>query len=337
MIVDLRSDTVTRPTAAMKQAMMDAPLGDDVLGDDPTVRRLEAEAARRAGKEAALFTPSGTMANQLAIRGWTQPGDEVLMEAGAHPFNYEAGGPAVIAGVQIRPIAADRGLLVPDAVWPFVRPPNDHFAPATLLCVENTANRGGGSVYAQATLDALCEGAHARGLKAHLDGARAFNAVVATGVPLDRLAAGFDSVSVCFSKGLGAPVGSILCGPADFVARARRHRKLLGGGMRQAGLLAAAALHALDHHVERLADDHRRARTLYDGLRASGYDVAEPETNMVYVTLDAAEAAAAHLDTEGVRCLAAGPRVIRLVTHLDVDDDGIAHAVERFAALRRAA
>ncbi|MCA9561259.1 MAG: DegT/DnrJ/EryC1/StrS family aminotransferase, partial [Myxococcales bacterium] len=149
MIVDLRSDTVTRPTAAMRQAMMDAPLGDDVLGDDPTVQRLEAEAARRAGKEAALFTPSGTMANQLAIRGWTQPGDEVLMEAGAHPFNYEAGGPAVIAGVQIRPIAADRGLLVPETVWPFVRPPNDHFAPATLLCVENTANRGGGSVYAQ--------------------------------------------------------------------------------------------------------------------------------------------------------------------------------------------
>ncbi len=331
MIVDLRSDTVTRPSPAMLQAMIEAPLGDDVLGDDPTVHRLEALAASLAGKQAALFTPSGTMANLLAIFGWTRPGDEVLMEAGAHPYNYEAAGSAVVAGVQVHPIHGARGQLDPDAVWSHVRPANDHFAPATLLCVEDTANRGGGSVYPLEVLDALSTGARARGLRTHLDGARAFNAVVHSGVALARRAADFDSVSFCFSKGLGAPVGSVVCGPADWIARARRHRKLLGGGMRQAGLLAAGALYALEHNIARLAEDHRRASDLSAGLAALGLETEAPQTNMVYVTVADAPATVAALDARGVRTLAVSPTSIRLVTHLDVDDAGVQRALAGFA------
>lgn len=331
--VDLRSDTVTRPVPAMREAMMRAELGDDVLGDDPTVQALEALAAERAGTEAALFTTSGTMANQIAIACWTRPGDEVLMEAGAHPFNYEAGGAAAIAGVQIRTAEGERGILSPGAVWPLIRRPDPHHAPATLLCLENTSNRGGGTIYPLETLDALCDGARVRGLRTHLDGARVFNAVVASGEPLDRIARGFDSIAFCLSKGLGAPVGSILAGPADFIERARRVRKMLGGGMRQTGILAAAGIYALEHHVERLAEDHARARRLAEGLRALGLRVDPPETNMVYVEIDDAPGASARLEAEGVRCFATAPRRLRLVLHLDVDDAGVERAIAGFAAL----
>lgn len=336
-VVDLRSDTVTRPTPAMLSAMVAAEVGDDVLGDDPTVAALEARAAALTGKEAALFTPSGTMANQIAIRCWTQPGDEVLMEDGGHPFHYEAGAAAVVSGVQLRTLPGEGGLLSTEAVAAAVRPDDVHCPPTTLVILEDTANRGGGRVYPLALLEAHGALARRLGLRLHLDGARVFNAAVAQGLPLARLAAPVDSLCFCLSKGLGAPVGSVLCGPADFIRRARRVRKLLGGGMRQAGYLAAAGLHALDHHVERLAEDHRRARELARGLEALGLIVDEPETNMVYVDLppdlplDAA-ALAGELAEQGVRCLPTGPRRLRLVTHLDVDDAGIAAALEAFAA-----
>lgn len=334
MIVDLRSDTVTRPGEAMRKAMATAEVGDDVFRDDPTVNRLEAVSAARTGKEAALFVPSGTMANQIAIALQTRPGDEVLMEATAHPFNYEAGGAAAIAGVQIRPIPSTKGIMTPAAVEAHIRPPNDHYAPARLLCVEDTSNRGGGSVHTLDQIDALTAVARRNGLATHLDGARAWNAVVASGVTLDRRARDFDTITFCFSKGLGAPVGSILCGSRDAIRDARRIRKMLGGGMRQSGILAAACLYALDHHVERLALDHERARKLSMGLMIEGYDVQLPQTNIVYVKVHDAAALVEALGERGVRCNATGPDSIRLVTHLDVDDAGLEHAIKAFQELR---
>ena len=333
MPVDLRSDTVTRPTPAMLAAMVASPVGDDVLGDDPTVAALEERAAAESGKEAALFTPSGTMANQIAIRCWTQPGDAVLMEAGAHPFHYEAGAPAVLSGVTCHLVPGARGILDPREVEAAIRPVDDHFAPATLLCVEDTANRGGGSVYPLATLEALGALAHQRGMAAHLDGARIFHAAVVQGQPLSTLAAPFDSIAFCFSKGLGAPVGSVICGPRDWVRRARRVRKMLGGGMRQAGVLAGAALYALDHHVERLALDHMRAARLAEGLRGFGLAVDRPETNMVYVEVAGAAAIVEGLRERGIWCLATGPSRIRLVTHLDVHDEGIDATIAAWGAV----
>lgn len=332
-MIDLRSDTVTRPDPGMLAAMVNATVGDDVLGDDPTVQALEARAATLSGKEAALFTASGTMANQLAIRCSTEPGDEVLVETGAHPFNYEAAGAAVISGVQIRTLQGERGLLAPETVFAAIRPVNDHFAPATLVCVENTANRGGGAVYPQAALDAIAQGARDRGLRAHMDGARAFNACVASNTPLARMCRDYDSLMFCLSKGLGAPVGSMLCGPAPFIAKARRMRKLMGGGMRQSGYLAACGLYALDHNIERLAEDHRRARALYEGLSGMGLDCTKPQTNMVYVGLPDASSAQRALADRGVACIAVASDSLRLVVHLDIDDEGIAQTLGAFASL----
>ncbi len=334
-LVDLRSDTVTRPTEGMKRAMMAADVGDDVFGDDPTTRRLEEVAAALAGKAAALFTPSGTMANQIALALHTRPGDEVLMEAGAHPFHYEAGGAAAIAGVQIRLIPGLNGMMEPAAVQAAIRPANVHYAPATLLCVEDTSNRGGGTVHPLDRLDALARVARDHGLATHLDGARALNAVVASGVPLARRAQGFDTVCFCFSKGLGAPVGSVLCGSADGIARARRLRKMLGGGMRQSGVLTAACLYALEHHVDRLAEDHARARTLAVGLMVEGFDVKLPQTNLIYVNVGDAQRAQAALAAAGVLANATAPDTLRLVTHLDVDDAGVEQALRALVAAKR--
>ncbi len=333
LAIDLRSDTVTRPTPEMLHAMMTAKVGDDVFGDDPTVNRLERLSADRSGKEAALFTPSGTMANQLAIRGWTQPGDEVLMEAGAHPYHYETAAHAAISGVQVRPIKGHRGILSVEDVAACIRPPDDHFAPATLLSVENTSNRGGGAVIPLERLDALTSLAQERGLKTHLDGARVFNASVASQQPLDQIARGFDSVSFCLSKGLGAPIGSLLCGPMEFIAYARRMRKMLGGGMRQAGFLAAAGIHALENHVNRLAEDHARAKRLGEGLNALGAQTPQPETNMVYADLPNAKSVETELAKRGILAIAVGPSTLRLVTHLDVDDAGIDATLAAFKAI----
>jgi threonine aldolase len=324
MRVDLRSDTVTRPTPAMRRAMAEAPVGDDVFGDDPTVNRLEAVAAERSGKEAALFVPSGTMGNQIAIRVHTRPGDEILAHADSHPFNWEAGGAAAIAGVQIRPLPGPRGILDVDSVLGAIRAEDPHIAPATLLTVEDTANRGGGTVYALERLDALTRAAHERGLATHLDGARAFNAVVASGVPLARRAAGFDTLSFCLSKGLGCPVGSLLCGPRDLIHVARRVRKMLGGGMRQAGILAAAGLHALEHHVDRLADVHARAQRLAQGARELGFTADDPDTNLVFITaMGRSGEVTRQLKERGIGTGAVSPDTVRLAVHLDVDDAGI--------------
>jgi len=332
-IVDLRSDTVTRPTAAMRQAIASAPVGDDVFGEDPTVLRLEAMAAERLGKEAGLFVPSGTMANQIAIRVHTRAGDELVCEAGGHPFNYEAGGAAMLSGVSIRPLQGQRGQLNPADVARCFRPSDPHFSPTTLLIVEDTSNRGGGSVHPLPLLDSLAATAHTHGAATHLDGARLWNAVVATGETAARRMRSYDTVSMCLSKGLGAPVGSVLVGPKALMERARRFRKALGGGMRQAGILAAAGVHALDNHIDRLAVDHARAKRLADGLHHLGFEVRTPETNMVYVTVVDGSAAVASLAAAGVKALAVSPHELRLVLHLDVDDAGVNTTIRAFQQL----
>lgn len=331
---DLRSDTVTRPTDAMRRAIAQAEVGDDVLGDDPTVKRLEAEAAALLGKEAALFTPSGTMANQLAVGVSCRPGEAALLEAGAHIRNYEAGAAALIWGVSLRPVTGERGMLPPDTARAALSAaPDDHVAPIALVCAEDTANRGGGTVWPLAWLDGIGQVARDAGVAAHLDGARFFNGVVASGQAADRRAAAFDTISICLSKGLGAPVGSLLVGPRDRLQHARRLRKALGGGMRQVGILAAGGLHALHHHIDRLADDHARAAALAAGLRAAGFGAAEPDSNMVFARVTDAPAVQAALESAGVLCYAVGPHELRLVTHLDVSDAGIAATIAAFDAL----
>jgi threonine aldolase len=332
--IDLRSDTVTRPTVAMREAMASAEVGDDVFGEDPTVNRLEAAAAERVGKEAALFVPSGTMANQIAIGIHTRHGESVLASQGAHILRYEAGGAAALAGVQITTIGA-RGLFDAEDVRAAVLPAsNVHFAPTSLLAIENTHNASGGRIFPIAQLEAATAAARDEGLRTHLDGARLWNAVVASGIAAPRWAASFDTLSFCFSKGLGAPVGSVLCGSRDAVMRARRLRKMFGGGMRQAGILAAAALQAIEHHVARLVDDHANARRLAEGLQNLGLPVDPlPETNIVI--FDVADtigfARAAHAC--GVLVIPLDPGRFRAVTHLDVSADDIDEALTRIASL----
>ena len=325
-IVDLRSDTVTRPTAAMREAIAHAEVGDDVFGDDPTVNALQERIAAMLGKEAALFVASGTQGNLCALLAHCERGDEALVGQMAHAYRYEAGGAAVLGSIQPQPLPQqpDGTLALADIVAA-IKPDDEHFARTRLLCLENTWN---GKVLPLRYLAEATALAHRRGLAAHLDGARLFNAVVASGTPVGEIARHFDSVSVCFSKGLGAPVGSALCGRRPLIERARRIRKMLGGGLRQAGLLAAAALHALDHHVERLADDHANARRLADGLaRIPGVSVVAPDTNIVFASLEGGrtEALLAHLCERVV--LATGLIGLRFVTHLDVDAAGIDRAV----------
>ena len=339
-VVDLRSDTVTRPTAGMRAAIAAALVGDDVFDDDPTVHALQDRVAALLGKERALFVPSGTMGNQAAIRSLTVPGDEVVLERDSHIFNYEAGGAAALSGVQLCPLAGTRGALDPAQVLAAVRPDDVHNPVSRLLCLENTHQRSGGTVIGLAELTQTANAARERGMAVHLDGARLWNAIVATGVPAVRWAEPFDTVTTCFSKGLGAPVGSVLAGDAEVIARARRARKMFGGGMRQAGLLAAACLYALDHHVDRLADDHRRARSLAERIaRIPGLsiDPAAVATNIVFFEVedpawDAASVVRA-AGERGVRLSAYGPRTVRAVTHLDVDDAGIERAAAALEAL----
>jgi threonine aldolase len=336
-IVDLRSDTVTRPTPAMRRAMAEAVVGDDVFGDDPTVIELERRVAALAGKEAALFVPSGTMGNQIAVRCHTRPGDEVMLERQSHIFLYEAGGLGANSGCLAHIVDSDRGALDPATLVGALRGTGDtHVAPLTLVCAENTHNRQGGRIVPLDRLQALASAARGHGVKVHLDGARLWNASVATGTPIATWAATADSMMMCFSKALGAPVGSILVGSGSLVHEARRVRKRWGGGMRQVGILAAACLHALDHHVERLADDHRRARTLAEGFgRAPGVQVARPDTNIVIVELeDPALDPARVLDglrERGVWMVGFGARRLRAIVHLDVDDAGVERAAAALA------
>jgi threonine aldolase len=324
--VDLRSDTVTRPTPAMREAMARAELGDDVFGDDPTVNALQARIAARLGKEAALFVPTGTMSNLCGLMAHCQRGDEYLVGQMAHTYRWEGGGAAVLGSIQPQPLPqqADGSILLAD-IEANIKPDDAHFARSRLLALENT---WGGQVLPPGYAEQACALAHGRGLAAHLDGARLFNAAVASGRPVAELAAPFDSVSVCFSKGLGTPAGSALVGSKDLIARAHRVRKMLGGGLRQAGVLAAAALHALDHHVERLAEDHANARLLAEGLQGlDGVSVTPPQTNIVFVDVVPNKAAGLveRLKAAGVLCT--GLYRIRFVTHLDVSRDDVERAL----------
>ncbi|MDP9409790.1 MAG: low-specificity L-threonine aldolase [Actinomycetota bacterium] len=332
-MIDLRSDTVTRPTEGMRRAMLEAPVGDDVFGEDPTVNRLEEYVAELLGKEAALYAPSGTMTNQIGLHVGTGRGDEVLLHEGAHIFVYEVGAPALLSSVQLRTLSGEKGVIDPDTLRAVVRPDNVHFPRTRLLCLENTHNTAGGTVYPLEDFAAVASAARELGLKVHLDGARLFNAQAATGIPAREWCEHADTVSVCSSKGLGAPVGSLLAGDEETIGEARRARKAFGGGMRQAGMIAAAALYAFEHHVERLAEDHERARNLADGLREAGYAVEPPETNLVLVEVERPEEFLQALAREGVLGTPGKPGFARLCTHLDVGDEEIEAAVEVAARL----
>lgn len=330
-MIDLRSDTVSKPSDAMRQAMAVAEVGDDVFGDDPTVNRLEAMAAEVVGKEAAVYVPSGTMGNLLSVMTHTRPGDEILLGDQCHIFNYELAGSARIANVQCHalPNLVGGGIDVHE-VEAAIREPGSHTPRNPLLCIENTHNRCGGAALSLDEMDALTGVAHKHGLAVHLDGARIFNAATALGAPAVRIARDCDSVSFCFSKGLGCPVGSVLCGTSEFVAEARRNRKMLGGGMRQAGILAAAAIYALEHNVSRLGEDHGNAKMLADGLRSiEEFAPNDPESNIVFFDVrrgTVAEWLAAFRD-QGVLGVPFGPARIRMVTHLNITSADIQQAL----------
>lgn len=339
MIVELRSDTFTTPTPEMRRAMADAEVGDDVWGEDPTAIALEERTAALLGKEAALFVPTGSMGNEIAIHVHTTPGEEVICGPDAHVIDAELGAPAVLSQVVLRSVAWSRGLFDATALEAAIRAPSTYFTHTGLVCFEDTHQAGGGAVVPIEALRAQTDAIRARGIPIHLDGARIWNAHVASGVPLPEIAGCVDSVMACYSKGLGAPVGSILAGPAAFIAEARRIRKLFGGGMRQVGVLCAAAQVALDTGIERLAEDHAHARLLADGIAdAWGLDAIEPatvETNIVYVRVagDPAPVIAA-LGERGVRVGAMPGGVLRAVTHRDVTRAQIEHAVQAFAEVR---
>ncbi|MEL6900017.1 MAG: low-specificity L-threonine aldolase [Cyanobacteria bacterium J06606_4] len=339
-MIDLRSDTVTQPTPEMRQAMLQAPVGDDVLGDDPTVQALEAYVADLLGKEAAVYMPSGTMTNQVALRSHTQPGDEIVLEAEAHIYYYEGGGPAALSGVTCRLIPGEGGVFSAADIERSLRPSDPHFPHTRLVCVENTHNRSGGRIFPLSTIRDIAEVCDRHQLRLHMDGARFWNACVATGISEAEYAAPFDTVSVCFSKGLGAPVGSALVGTAEQMARARRFRKMFGGGMRQAGIIAAGALYALQHQRDRLADDHDNAQKLAQGLqdiKGISIDVAAVETNIVNfeVTHHGAAEVVKSLAQAGVGVLASGPNKIRAVTNLMVSSAQISQAIEEIAKALR--
>jgi threonine aldolase len=334
-MIDLRSDTVTKPTAAMRLAMMEAEVGDDVYGEDPTVNRLEERAAEIAGKAAALFVPSGTMGNTIAVKLHTQHGQEVIADARAHLLDYELAMTAWFSGCLVRPVGTPDGILSWGAIEPNVRPLGAHWAPTGLIEIENTHNMAGGTVYPLGTIREIAAGAHERGIPVHMDGARVFNAAAALGVSVREIVAPVDTVMFCLSKALGAPVGSMLAGPADSIARGRLYRKRLGGGMRQAGVLAAAGLVALDETPRRLCEDHANARYLAEGLaRIPGVqiDAAAVATNIVVFDVGATGLAgaeiSARLKAQGVRINAINAQKMRAVTHYDVSREECAEALE---------
>lgn len=327
-VIDLRSDTVTQPTPGMREAMANAPMGDDVYGEDPSVNKLESELALRLGFARGLFVPTGTMSNLLALMAHCERGDEYIVGQQAHTYKYEGGGAAVLGSIQPQPLEVQAdGSLDLKQVAAAIKPDDFHFARTRLLALENTMQ---GKVLSTEYLAAAGRLTREHGLALHLDGARLYNAAVKLGVDAGDITRHFDSVSVCLSKGLGAPVGSVLCGTAELVSRARRLRKMVGGGMRQAGQLAAAGLYALDHQVARLADDHANAQLLAEGLRAAGYEVEPVQTNMVYVQVgERAEALRAFAAGQGIR-LSAAPR-LRMVTHMDVSRSQIEQVIAVFA------
>lgn len=339
-LIDLRSDTVTRPTPEMRRVIANAEVGDDVLGDDPTVIRLQEKFAALLGKQAACFVPTGTMANQTSIRAQTEPGDEIIAHADSHIIHYETGAPAALSGCMIRPLSGERGMFDTHDVEAAARPPSIHFPNSKLLVIENTHNRGGGSIWPKERIDRVTRVARTLNLRLHLDGARLWNASAATGISPAEYAKPFDTVSCCFSKGLGCPAGSAVAGDKDTIARVARFKKMFGGTMRQSGILAAAAIFALDHHRDRLAEDHANARRLAEGLAeipGLSLNAAEVETNMVFFDLlpslkmTGAELAA-KLKSAGVLCLPTAPRRIRMVCHLDISREMIEQAIVAVAS-----
>lgn len=340
-VIDLRSDTVTKPSPEMRRAMAAAEVGDDVLGDDPTVIKLQDRIAHIMGKEAACFVPTGTMANQTAIRAHTEPGDEVIAHEGSHIIHYETGAPAALSGVMIRPILSPRGIFDVADLETMVRPHSSHFARSRMLVLENTHNRGGGTVWPLEQLTRVARRGRELGLRVHLDGARLWNACVKTGVKASEYAAPFDTVSCCFSKGLGCPAGSAVVGDKASIDRVHRFRKMFGGTMRQSGVLAAAALYALDHHVDGLVQDHANAATLAKGLASIAglkVNLADVETNMVFfdlapdVPMNEAQFCE-RLRAKNVLMMGTGPRRIRAVCHRDVSSDQIAEAIRCVRAI----
>ena len=335
MPIELRSDTFSQPTPAMRQVIANAICGDDMVGEDPTVNRLEALAAEMTGKEAAVFACSGTQSNQMGVWTHCHSGDELLIEATGHIANYEAGAPAALTGASVRRIPGDGGRLRLTDLEGQLRAPNQHFSPTKLLCLENSTNLGGGQTYPLEQLADVCGWAHEHGLKTHLDGARVFNACIAQGYSIADVAAHFDTVSICFSKGLGCPMGSILVGSQSDIARARRARKLFGGALRQAGMVAAAAIYAMENHIERLADDHANARLFAEEvahIEGLHVDLDRIETNLVFFEVDPAWGTAAQLSaalkSQGVHINpAGGTHRLRACTHLDITRDDILEAV----------
>lgn len=329
--IDLRSDTVTRPSSAMRKVIAEAEVGDDVHGDDPTVNRLQERVAEELGKQAALYVPSGTMSNQIGVALHTQPGDQLILEAESHIYHYEAGAPAALSGLWPTLVPSASGAPAWSEIEQAIAPRNAHKPRPALICLENTHNRHGGTVVPLECIDEVGQKCHERGLKLHLDGARLFNASVATSIPLTRWCENVDTVSVCFSKGLGAPVGSCLAGSEAEIAKALRLRKRFGGGMRQAGILAAACLYALDHNFFRLKEDHANARILAEGLNHPLLSIPSlPETNIVLVDVDekvGAERLLSALAEKGVRAVAFGPNRIRLTVHLDVSREDCEYAL----------
>ncbi|HTK82059.1 MAG TPA: low-specificity L-threonine aldolase [Bacteroidota bacterium] len=332
-MIDLRSDTVTKPSRAMLDAMMNAEVGDDVFGEDPTVNKLQERVAEMFGKEAALFVPSGTMGNEVCIKVHTQPGDEIILEQESHIFVYETGAPVLLAGVQMNTIPGKRGVLTPEQISAAIRPKAYYLPQTKLICLENTHGRSAGSVLPLDSISAVRELAQREHIAMHLDGARLWNASVASGIQPKEYASFFDSLSVCFSKGLGAPVGSIIIGSKPFIEQARRYRKAFGGGMRQAGILAAAALYALDHHIGRLAEDHAKARYLFDELKAVQrlrIDPSEVQTNMVFIDIAQTGKSQAEvmdlLKLNGILVTPERHSSIRAVTHLDVSMEHVHEA-----------
>ncbi len=339
-MIDLRSDTVTKPSPGMRKAMAEAEVGDDVYHEDPTLIKLEERVAGMLGKEAALFVPSGTMANQTSLLALTRPGDEIIIERGSHLPNHEAGGLAALAGVQTYLIDGDRGIISAEQVEQAVRFPDVHFPPTTVVWVENTHNRGGGKVFPLEKLKEVRGAALSHDLSLHMDGARIFNACVASDIPVEEFAGQVDSLNFCFSKGLGAPVGSIVAGTKEFITRVHRYRKMLGGGMRQAGFLAAAALYALDNNIERLAEDHDNAKRLAEALgNIKGIEVLnEPvETNLVFFDISATGKNALEVMAEArERGVLINPEeftIMRAVTHLDVSAEDIEKAIAAFSGI----
>lgn len=339
--IDLRSDTVTQPTNGMRQAMAEAEVGDDVLGDDPTVQELESMVATLCGKDAGLFVPSGTMSNAVALKTHTVPGDEIITERYSHIYLYEGGGYAALCGSSIALPEGTNGLLTPELVQGAIRKQRgsqSHYPDGSLVCVENTANRGGGTCYAQDTLDAIAAVANEKNCSTHIDGARIFNARVATDTSLQRMTRDYDSVSICLSKGLGAPVGSVLVGSEEFIEQAHRWRKMFGGGMRQSGILAAAGIYAIENNIQRMQDDHRRARTIakaIDEMDHLSVDLNAVETNMVYFSANGLSASeiSQKMAQSGIDMFDISPTHCRIVTHLHITDEDVERVVEVLSSL----